>query len=359
MIQQLVSWGVTPEYLVGYGIAKETVALAFVELGFRLPPHLEYLVAPALHILSTVAPANASPSTSQIALPNGAGTTTPDQALIDMEKKRREELMARRTKRTAVEASIESLFSAAATTSADANGTTSGSRAGSATNSPPEMAIDDLRETIAAADELNPAPNGGPYASSALSPTTSLPTRSLPRRPVAVDFEADPTHAAASFVPPSRSTGFAPPPEMHRMQPLFLDLSDDEAEEDAEVAHTLAPTASTSMSEVVSKGERESLEAKEAEIKRMTEMITRMEKKAKKKVPPTLVATIEGGDAVMQDAAAAAATSSVPPTAALQEARSQVERLEGERQQLIDEVERRAASSPGKPDNTGASVVRL
>ncbi|KAL8293756.1 hypothetical protein RQP46_000457 [Phenoliferia psychrophenolica] len=55
IINELLSYGVSPEYLVGTGISKEIVAIAFHELGFRLPSHLAHLApAPPPHYIHPI-----------------------------------------------------------------------------------------------------------------------------------------------------------------------------------------------------------------------------------------------------------------------------------------------------------------
>lgn len=87
LVAEFLSWGVGPDYLVGYGISKELIAACLVELNHPIPPFLAHLAPRSTASLappesSSTGPSEApGPVPSEHAVPRGSSTpyTRPEQ----------------------------------------------------------------------------------------------------------------------------------------------------------------------------------------------------------------------------------------------------------------------------------------
>ena len=454
LFRDLLALGVTAEYLVNYGVSKETVANILADLGKRVPPHLWPLVrrrasgdlrkndgtnptqpksAPTVtrsnphgiqssrpvlpayttslnplttpfqpqainsHGLATsyevFSPMEMSAAEVNAAWQAGNGPSAeepiqPEEAarLAAIEAKRREVLKARKsdiaTRNAArakkVELDIDGLF-AAATSSVNTPMVID-------LESQNEASIADLRRVIEASDETSTFPSNGPFSASASSSgiaPASAGNNASPhqsRRPKATDFEAEPSHALPQH--PRRSGVFVPDSSWQRA--VIIEISDND-EDDAEssrgkrakvspspsVAESLsAGITTTSATAVQTSGEdderQKELEAKEREIKKMMDMIARMEGRKKKavKAEPTSNRSTPSAtplplpsidtDTHLRSSALAPQTSGIDSpmaSAVLAEAKSQVAQLVEERDDMI-------ATSPDIYSAIPASAIR-
>lgn len=65
IISQLLGYGVTPDYLIEYGVSEDIIGIAFYELGYRLPSHLAHLTPTNLPPLQQYIPQQSQESQSQ------------------------------------------------------------------------------------------------------------------------------------------------------------------------------------------------------------------------------------------------------------------------------------------------------
>ncbi|GAA5839855.1 hypothetical protein JCM9279_005189 [Rhodotorula babjevae] len=254
VIAELLTWGVSPDYLLSIGVSRDALETSFYELGLDIslppahgPPFAPYSPFPST---STSLSANARPFT-----PRTSSSPAPSAELAALEALKRQELFARKAALTArnaqsaqsFESALDDLFSAS--TSTDPNSSTaeapaaiskaaakkkaarkranakkrklSGAGADELEPTSPAQRTHDLRDAIDHTEELVDMPDGGPFAAStsASSSTSTMAAgsrsiaaastrpssafaadrpsqpalRSSSRaRPLATDFEAEP-----------------------------------------------------------------------------------------------------------------------------------------------------------------------
>lgn len=233
VIRQLLNYGVSPEYLVDYGVSKDIIAIAFHELGLLLPPHLAHLAAssPPYNPLAadSIRPAinpNFKPQVSASPPPPDSSYIPPpppptDSAeLMATEARKKEELLARKRAlagRNAEKADsfLDTLFSASLSVAAPVASGSSGS-SGSSSSSSPRI-----------------SPSVVPSASNvARTRESSREAEGYPsKRPVAIDFETLPPKLSA---PPRRTALAYIDEEVSRPKKLVIEFSESESESDSE-----------------------------------------------------------------------------------------------------------------------------
>ncbi|KAK4702227.1 hypothetical protein P7C70_g3995, partial [Phenoliferia sp. Uapishka_3] len=347
IIGQLLTFGVSAEYLMSVGISQDIVAIAFHELGFRLPPHLAHLAPPPPphYVYPAEMVAMKSRQNSLAADPpllQRFRSPSPQRELVrydsppvpeinhsllaEMEARTRHQLMERKAALAARNAEQAQLLQDELERTLFSNFTAPPSRAESledyeeddVDSSSKEVApsadeasaatVGQLRAAVDSSDQVVYAPSGGPFTQTQLSQTRRpAPPQARRGRPIASDF-VDSVYGRAE-------------PQ------LVIDLSDSEDEDsDDEVLQMLSggksvvPTARTvlaspipspavapmTLSNVVtsanpSRGNsaqlesaggddtRRRLEEKEDEIKKIMERISRMEeRKTKAAATPSL-----------------------------------------------------------------------
>lgn len=304
IIEELLSWGVTPEYLVGYGISKDLLVACLLLHGHPLPPHLAHLAPQGAHYTVQSSPPRKSAlltrplDQSQVGfdplqhtntpLEEAANSTAPDEALADLEAKRRAMLIARKqatvkrnTERArTLHSEIDNLFALSqAEIVSDHDSGSSSSFAEEV-----DMAIDTPIEQPTIEESMLP-----------LFTPAAMPTYPITaRRPKASDLEAEPTHSLPQH--PKRNGVFVPPRVRHSS--LVIEVSDGEDEEidgsdtseRRSAIENPPPPAKPKLERMSSiSGARsvepdrrvDALSTKEQEIKKMMEMIKRMEEKKK------------------------------------------------------------------------------
>ena len=299
-----MSWGVTPEYLVGYGISKDLLVACLLLHGHPLPPHLAHLAPHGAHYTVQSSPPRKPAlltrplDQSQVGfdplqhtntpLEEAANSAVPNEALADLEAKRRAMLIARKqatakrnTERArTLHSEIDNLF---ALSQAEI---VSDHDSGSSTSFAEEvdMAIDTPIEQPTTEESMLP-----------LFTPAAMPSHPITaRRPKASDLEAEPTHSLPQH--PKRNGVFVPPRVRHSS--LVIEVSDgedegidgsDTSERKSAVEQPPPPAKpklermpSTSGARSVEPDRRvDALSTKEQEIKRIMEMIKRMEEKKK------------------------------------------------------------------------------
>lgn len=289
IISQLLGFGVTPDYLLEYGVSEDIIAITFSELGYRLPSHLSYLSSP-LPLLpvpsSTTSTTSYSNNSSNNLNPSTAATSnfshsisprTPNLPLhdpppppphssninstnylqstkagLEMEIQKREELLARKAalsianKKAAEKAVnfLDDFFSFASTPSTSSADTT--------------ITTINTSLSIPSISSSSQSPLHSPSLSSTTSsslPHNNTTSSLLPdiKRAVAFDFETLPIPSTSSFIHPiissttSRISTFVfSQQEAAQSRSLIIDLSDDddgsgseeEIEEETDVAST-------------------------------------------------------------------------------------------------------------------------
>ncbi|GAA5927098.1 hypothetical protein JCM3775_002446 [Rhodotorula graminis] len=219
VIAELLTWGVSPDYLLSIGISRDALESSFYELGLDIsippahaPPFAPYSPLPST---STSLSAHARPFTPT---PRTSTSPAPSADLAALEALKRQQLFARKAALTArnaqsaqsFESALDDLFSASATasTSADPDSSTAEASTTPSTvaakkkarkrankkrklseaaaapdddhrhdSTSPAQRTHDLRDAIDHTEELVDVPAGGPFAASTSS--TSPASRSI------------------------------------------------------------------------------------------------------------------------------------------------------------------------------------
>ena len=238
IIGELLSYGVSPEYLLGVGISNDIVAIAFHELGFRLRTHLAHLAPPPpphyifpAEIYSKESRRNSdsaasgfehtpplSPRTDPERSPSPAPAPAVNSLLAEMEARTRKQLMERKAalaSRNSEQAQLlqdefeRTLFASFAAPPpppppppADEDGESlenyeddepsapeTAAANSKASDDASAASVGHLRAAIDSSEQVVYTPSGGPFANSSLSGSqTPTPVPTPRARPVAADF---------------------------------------------------------------------------------------------------------------------------------------------------------------------------
>jgi hypothetical protein len=330
LIADLLSYGVSAEYLVEYGIDPKEVAQSLFEIGYPVPVHLHrYLqmsssLPHALHFPprlpfsesmqqhhppQPLPPFPPPPPRPTLRIPE-----MPHEAPgLDLERRHREALLARKAALASRNAARAEIFFA--------NELGDLLSAKDASSKGKERSVDEEMSDYSSSDVVMTPASGS-------TAPTPLPGG---RRPVAADFESEPSSAVATTPNSSISAlangRFRPD---NRPKRLVVDISDSEDDDGDGKANGRAVKGQgggpSGRSTPVPVAE---LEAKEAEIKRMMEKIAQMEKRKSK--APVLAGT--GAEAVSRASTPSAGVTAT--SAELRVAKDEMEKLEDERREII------------------------
>lgn len=381
IIAQLLSYGVTPDYLISVGVSRDIIDISFHELGLAPPPFgppPPPAVNPNFNRGAPPPPPpgidprhvgseplrNTSPPPANLLTPTPAPPPLdPELALVEARK--RQELLARKAltiarnkaKARSLESELDSLF-ASATWAAravkkedDGDVVMLDDEFEEGEVEPEVEVVDDdadvgaLRGSLAHTEETVTGPLAGPFGA------TAAETGDGRRRPVAVDFEAEPTIS----LPPSHTSRPGPSYITDMPSKMVIDLSESEGEDDdeddelsrgvkLERAPSMQQESSGDGGEEADSAAKRQLEEKELEIKRIMERIAQMEKKTKGRGTPSRQSSVPAAST----AATAAETTPrlSPPPMALEEAREHVQLLEAERSTLAAVVGEEEEGTP-------------
>ncbi|ORY82909.1 hypothetical protein BCR35DRAFT_303534 [Leucosporidium creatinivorum] len=402
IIAQLISYGVTPDYLLSVGVSRDIIDISFHELGLAPPSFAP--VAPAVNPKFRRGTAPDQPYGSSASLDYesyGVRHTSPppahllpppnpDLALIEarkreelfalVEARKREELLARmaanaarnKQKAMSLESELDSLFASASSAppvkieSDEEEGELMDVDTVREAEVDSEANLGALRDSLAHTEEIVNVPATGPFGAE-----VERQTRAFGRRPVAVDFEAEPTIS----LPPTSTRSYVS--DMPVKMVIDLSESESEEEEDEEgegegegekhsggrsngdaaggVQDGVASAAgagenggkapeggqAVAMTGGADTEAKRKLEEKELEIKRIMDRIAKMEKK-KGRSTPSRQSSVPVASTVASAPATATSTPqpSPPPVAAseLEEAREHVQILEAQRTSLVAAV---------------------
>ncbi|CDR49678.1 RHTO0S29e01376g1_1 [Rhodotorula toruloides] len=265
IIAELLTYGVSPEYLLSVGVSRDILEISFHELNLDLAvPTVAPQAFPYFPPLATSLSAHATPFTPRSPLSPGRTASPPpvNPELAALEAQKRQQLLARkaallaRKQQQALESDVDALFAAApspATSSASAvtKETRSARRNRKKRKLMAAQAVHDLRESVDHTEETVDVPSPGPFvvaanaeagpssrynsvARSSAQPTSTFVPTSVAGRPKATDLEGEPAHAMSSA---SLTKGHAAPAYIASASTrMIIELSDDESEEEEEQA---------------------------------------------------------------------------------------------------------------------------
>ncbi|GAA5988491.1 hypothetical protein JCM11641_007169 [Rhodosporidiobolus odoratus] len=331
IIAELLTYGVPPDYLLAIGVSRDILEISFHELNLALtlPPPSPPLLAPTALpagslsteetglVLSPISFAatltSASNVPSQPAVPDAA-------ALASLEARKRAELLARKAALTArnqqraqsLESELDNLFASTLPASSAGPGSQeTGSLTALTARKRPRLRspasathLHALRESLDQADETVDLPDAGPFASSATTGGADSVAQSSvrvngagappARRPVAVDFEGEPTvKMSLEALSAQRGPGIGPAYIPRDEPSMIIELSDDEDEEDRDVTQGrmeidtrgLSPMTQQpsllSPSDPAEQARKRQLEEKDRELQRLKERIAAFERRKK------------------------------------------------------------------------------
>lgn len=270
IINQLLGFGVTPDYLINYGISEEIIGICFQELDYRLPPHLMHLL-PTTTTTSNYhnrirgtnnhnqSHSRSNSQSQSVPLPflppppPPPPSLTPQEILeqtkarLELEISKREELLARKAaasslanKRAAEKAVsfLDDLFSSRDTTLPTITTRTADT---SSLDQLPIVTI--LSPTATTFLPLPPTQIDQETAATTTSLSRSTTTAVTSNRPTAIDFETLPPPPPLPIPSTSTTTktirsGFLQPDpnnlsnSLIGRQSLIIDLSDDDSDEE-------------------------------------------------------------------------------------------------------------------------------
>ncbi|BGP03761.1 hypothetical protein NBRC10513v2_007495 [Rhodotorula toruloides] len=259
IIAELLTYGVSPEYLLSVGVSRDILEISFHELNLDLSvPTVAPQAFPYFPPLATSLSAHATPFTPRSPLSPGRTASPPpvNPELAALEAQKRQQLLARkaallaRKQQQALESDVDALFAAApspASSSAATKETRSARRNRKKRKLMAAQAVHDLRESVDHTEETVDVPSPGPFvvsanaevgpssrynsvARSSAQPTSTFVPTSVAGRPKATDLEGEPAHAMSSA---SLSKGHAAPAYIASASTrMIIELSDDESEEE-------------------------------------------------------------------------------------------------------------------------------
>ncbi|BGP35648.1 hypothetical protein JCM10296v2_007492 [Rhodotorula toruloides] len=259
IIAELLTYGVSPEYLLSVGVSRDILEISFHELNLDLSvPTAAPQAFPYFPPLATSLSAHATPFTPRSPLSPGRTASPPpvNPELAALEAQKRQQLLARkaallaRKQQQALESDVDALFAAApppSSSSAATKETRSARRNRKKRKLMAAQAVHDLREAVDHTEETVDVPSPGPFgvagnaeagpssrynsvARSSTQPTSTFVPTSVAGRPKAADLEGEPAHAMSS----ARLTKShaAPAYIAGASTRMIIELSDDESEED-------------------------------------------------------------------------------------------------------------------------------
>ncbi|BGP11659.1 hypothetical protein JCM10049v2_007571 [Rhodotorula toruloides] len=265
IIAELLTYGVSPEYLLSVGVSRDILEISFHELNLDLAvPTMAPQAFPYFPPLATSLSAHATPFTPRSPLSPGRTASPPpvNPELAALEAQKRQQLLARKAallarkqqQAQALESDVDALFAAApspTSSSAVTKETRSARRNRKKRKLMAAQAVHDLRESVDHTEETVDVPSPGPFvvaadveagpssrhnsvARSSAQPTSTFVPTSVAGRPKATDLEGEPAHAMSSA---SLTKGHAAPAYIASASTrMIIELSDDESEEEEEQA---------------------------------------------------------------------------------------------------------------------------